>query len=156
MPKVKSIFETYLTGRPFLNAKLKRLDIKTRKKYTRSALSQGGTVIVKAIKRAAPVGKTRNLKKAIGKSLKKAQQDPSGEHFQGLRAGMNVAKKLPNQAPHGHLNVLGTKRRKTKSGKSTGKMPKNDFIRRAVRSSLPKAKRKIAQVLKRKIKSGAN
>lgn len=154
--KQQSAFETYLTGDKELDAKLTRLDKNTRKKYTRRALGKGGTVIVKAIKRNTPRGKTGNMRRAIGKSLKKSKADMGGNYFQGMRAGMNVGKKAARQAPHGHLNILGTKQRKTKTGKGTGKMTPNDFIRTAVVSALPQSKRTIAQSLAESIAAEAN
>lgn len=148
--KQQSFFETYLTGDAALDARLQALDVNTRKKYTRRAVGKGGTLLVRAIKRAAPVGKTRNLKKAIGRSLKKVKEG-NDKFFQGLRVGMNVGKKAARQAPHGHLVVLGTRKRMTKKGKSTGRMPKNDFIKPVVRSQWPKVKSKIASELAKDI-----
>lgn len=146
----KSFFETYLTGDRQLDARMSLLDKRTRKKYTRRAVGKGGTILVRALKRAAPVGKTRNLKKAIGRSMKKVKQG-ADKFFQGLRVGMNVGKKITRQAPHGHLVVLGTRKRKTKSGKSTGRMPKNDFIKPVVRANARKVRDKIAAELKKDI-----
>lgn len=154
-PKQKSLFETFLTGDKRLDAKLERLDTRTRKKFTRSALGKAGTIIVKAIKRNTPVGLTKRLKRAIGKSLKKVKQT-AGKFFQGMRAGVNVGKKLSRSAPHGHIVVLGTKTRTTKKGKSTGKVVPNDFARKAMKSSMGRANRTIKDTLLQKIQAEAN
>lgn len=129
---------------------MKALDKKTRKKLTRRAVSKGITILVRALKRAAPTGKTKNLKKAIGRSSKKVKKGED-KYFTGSRVGMNVGKKMAKQAPHGHLVVLGTRQRKTKKGKSTGRMPKNNFIKPVVKSNLKKVRSKIAAELKKDI-----
>lgn len=152
----KSFFESYVTGDAALDRKLEQLKEKTRKKFTRAALSKGGTLLVRSIKAEAPVGKTKKLKKSIGKSLKKVKSFKTGEDFQGLRAGANVGKKAERSAPHTHLNVLGTQERFTKSGKSTGKMTANDFVKRGATKALPAVDAAIKAELLKRIDSEAN
>lgn len=152
----KSFFATYLTGDKKLDRKLEQLGEKTRKRFTRSALGKGGTVIGRGIKSEAPVGKTKKLKKAIGKSTKKARNFKSGEDFQGLRVGANVGKKAAKSAPHAHLVILGTQERHHKSGKSTGKVQGNDFVKRGAKKSLSKADKVIKDDLLKKITAEAN
>lgn len=152
----KSFFSSYVTGDGELDRKLEQLKEKTRKKFTRAALSKGGNVIVRSIKAESPVGKTKKLKKSIGKSLKKVKSFQTGEDFQGLRAGANVGKKAEKSAPHTHLNVLGTQDRVTKKGKSTGKMKANDFIKRGATKALPVADALIKSELLKRITAEAN
>lgn len=152
----QSFFATYLTGDAALDRKLTEMKEKTRKKITRAAISKGGTVLVKSIRSETPVGKTRKLRKSIGKSLKKSRNFQTNEDFQGLRAGANVGKKAEKSAPHTHLNVLGTQERFHKSGKSTGKMTPNDFVKRGASKALPEVDATIKRELLKRIEKEAN
>jgi HK97 gp10 family phage protein len=141
----------FLTGDKKLEATLKRLADKEADKIAKSALGAGLTVMVSAIRKAAPVGPTGNLKAGIGKRLEKGKR---GGAFTA-KAGINVGKRTKavlsrkNFGPHAHLVALGTKARIRKSigGKfgyitnptpsqlSTGTMPKNPFVKHAASSS---------------------
>ncbi len=113
------------------------------------------TVMAKAMRKAAPVGEKKMVKKSIGQKLKKNKK--TGLHE--ARVGINVGKKRrpkddqlgvaagldakkgnrsKYQSPHAHLVALGTKPRfHKKSGKSVGSMPSNPFVRRAFMISNP-------------------
>lgn len=117
------------------------------KSITRRAIKAGLKVLGKAIKQDAPKGKTKALKKSIGERFKRTRKDEVE-----AKVGINVAKKPANekgetksgsQAPHGPMNVLGTKLRFTKRGKSTGQMNPNGFVRRAVNRAKSQALAKI-------------
>lgn len=152
----RSIFTTYVTGKRRIDKKLDRLEDKVRTKFMRSNVSKAGTVLRKAVAAAAPVGKTKKLKKAIGKSTKKVRgQGDGGADFQGLRVGTNVGKKGDKAAPHAHLVALGTKKRQTKDGKSLGRMKKNDFVKKAAKRAWRAAIRKLRSGLWSDIKKEA-
>lgn len=130
----------FLTGVKELEATLRHLADKEADRISKAAINAGLTVVAKAEKRAAPVGKTGALKASIGKRLERKKRS-------GLvvaKAGINVGKQSKKQttkvrAPHSHLVGLGTgpRFRKTKDGRqvSTGSMPANPFIRVAAASS---------------------
>ena len=142
-----------LTGDKELEATLKELADKAADRVAKSALGAGLNVIRRAIKKAAPVGPTGNLKASIGKRLEKGKR---GRAFTA-KAGINVGRKTKKEkttgimarAPHAHLVALGTQRRsrKTLGGKfanivnptseqlSTGTMPANPFVKQAAASA---------------------
>lgn len=151
----KSVFSTYVTGKRRLDKKLDKLEDNVRSKLMRRNISKAGTVLRKAIAAAAPVGETKKLKKSIGKSTKKVRGASGGVDFQGLRVGTNVGKKGEKQAPHAHLVVLGTKKRTTTEGKSTGRMKKNNFVKKAAKRSMRAAVRKLRTELLKDIQKEA-
>ena len=145
----------YLTGDKELEATLKNLADKEAYKIARSALGAGLSKMAAAIRRAAPVGPTGNLKANIGKRLEKGKR--GGKIM--AKAGVNVGKTKKTEkaagksgrdrAPHAHLVALGTQRRArqaiggrfagirnpTDQQLSTGTMPANPFVKQAVQSS---------------------
>ena len=140
-----------LTGDKELEATLKKLADKSADRVARSVLGAGLTVIAKAMRNAAPVGKTGSVKASIGKRNQRNKRKGLFE----AKAGVNVGKKKKQlstaiaTAPHGHLVALGTKPRFRKSigGRfgyiknpsqqqlSTGTMPSNPFIKQAYESA---------------------
>lgn len=161
----------YLTGDKELEATLSRLADKAADRVARSALGAGLTVLVKAMRKAAPVGPTGNLRRSIGRRLESRKR--SGRLI--AKAGVNVGKgavRKGRTAPHSHLVAMGTQRRSRKrlGGQfagiadptpqqlSTGTMPANPFIRRATESSRSavalamrkRAEKKLAQEATRK------
>ena len=135
---------TSLTGDKRLNRKLAHLAKKGQKKVARSALSKGLSVIAKGIRKEAPVGKTKAVRKAIGKRLRKNKR--TGIHE--AKVGVNVAKKKGKQAPHGHLVAAGTAERQHKSGKSTGSVDPNPFVERGFRATQGKAMSTIKKTMR--------
>ena len=129
-----------LTGVEQLTAKLDDLQAgKTTKKVARAGLNAGLAVVASVQRTSSPVGKTRQLKKAHGKRLKKNRRSGVYE----AKAGVNVGKRGSNRAPHGHLVALPTKLRRTRSGASRGRMPGNDWINRATIAARPRALQKM-------------
>lgn len=137
-----------LTGDKELEATLKTLADKAADRVARSVLGAGLTVIARAMKAAAPVGKTGAVKASIGKRNERKKRTGVFE----AKTGVNVGKKTKRKgkfAPHAHLVALGTKPRvrKTIGGKfgyiknpsqqqlSTGTMPSNPFVKRAYETS---------------------
>jgi HK97 gp10 family phage protein len=167
----------FLTGDKEIEATLKALSDKSADKVAKSALGAGLTVIRGAIRKAAPVGKTGNLKASIGKRLEKGKR---GKVFTA-KAGINVGKKTKKEkttgvmarAPHAHLVALGTQRRSRKvlGGKfasitnpsaeqlTTGTMPANPFVNQAAASAMGaaslKMRKQAAKALAREVAKAA-
>lgn len=161
----------YLTGDKELEATLKRLSDKSADRVARSALGAGLSVLAKAMKKLAPVGKTGNLKQSIGRRLEKGKRGGTIVAKAGVNVGKGAQKK-GRTAPHSHLVVLGTKLRvrerlggkfawithPTPQQLSTGIMPSNPFIRNATQSSKgavqaamrKRAAKKLAQEIAKK------
>lgn len=174
----KSVFATHLTGKRRLDRKLKKLQDKTRAKIMRSSMGKAGTVLKKAIAKRAPVGETKDLKRSIGASTKRKKGGKTSADFQGLRVGPNVGKTnktdddgnikpRTKSAPHAHLVILGTKRREITGkkrgientpnvGQPTGRMKKNDFVRKAAKSNMRAAIRKLRTSVLQGIQKEAN
>ena len=117
------------------------------RKATRRAVNKGLTVIRKAVADEAPVGKTRSVKKSIGKRLNKLSgSTPEITGKVGPGVGKKKLKKdgsKSDTSPHAHLAVLGTVERFTKRGASRGIMPQNDFVSRGFARSQTAAAAKV-------------
>lgn len=142
-----------LTGDKELERTLKRLEDKVADRVAKSALGSGLTVMAKAIKQSAPVGNTGALKASVGKRNLRNRRKNIHEAKVGINVG-KVSKKQKAEgtarAPHSHLVGLGTgpRTRKALGGKfafirnptaqqlSAGSMPKNPFVKEAVRSAM--------------------
>ena len=143
-----------LTGLAELESTMRHLSDKAADRVSRSALGGGLTVLAREIKKQAPVGPTKTLKKSIKKRFIKGKR---GQKVTA-KAGVNVGKKKKDQsefvvvAPHGHLVGLGTAKRVRKriGGRfgylknpspqqlSTGTMPSNAFVKRGTSSAASK------------------
>lgn len=138
---MKAAAAVFITGDRELDRQLALLEKRDARRINRVGVNKGLAIIAKAIRRAAPVGKTRALKKDIGKRF--ARNRRSGEIE--AKAGVGVGKKKVNRrgvsgrANHSHLVALGTQSRVTKSGASRGVMPANDFVTQAFASAQPSA-----------------
>ncbi len=156
-------------GDKILIAKLKLLQTKGQRAIARKSLGKGMTVMAGAMRKAAPVGKKKEVKKSIGQKLKKNRKTGLHESIVGINVGRKIRKKLrvgqvvgglvkgagsraKFQEPHAHLNALGTKPRfHKKTGKFVGSMPRNPFIARAFMISNPPARRTIRKWVARSI-----
>ncbi len=123
--------------------RLKHLDEKAADKIASKAVAAGTTPIAAAIRKAAPKNKSNKskdhrLSKAVGKKTKKSKGKVAS-----AKVGLNVARKGPKYAPHAALVALGTRDRVRKSGARAGRMPANDFVKRATVSALPEADRRM-------------
>ena len=150
---------SFLTGNKEIEALLKKMADKEADKISRSALGAGLSVIAKAIKKAAPVGPTGNLRNSIGKRLEKGKKGGAITAKTGINVGKRTKKEktagklTTGRAPHAHLVALGTVARNRKSigGKfsyvktpseqqlSTGTMPANPFAKVAASSAMASA-----------------
>lgn len=149
----------YLTGDDGIEKALKYLAEKSADRIAKSALGAGLVVVNKAIKKAAPRGKTNQLADSIGRRLERNKRNG----VVTAKTGINVGKTKKGQdrkvAPHSHLVALGTRprTRRTIGGRfayiknptdtqlSTGSMPANHFVRTAYQQS-----RSAAQAAMRK------
>jgi HK97 gp10 family phage protein len=155
---------TILTGDKEIENTLTKLADKAADRVARNALGAGLTVVAKAMKQAAPVGKTGAVKASIGKRNEKKKRTGVME----AKAGINVGKKTKQKgrfAPHAHLVALGTKPRQRKriGGRfsylknptpqqlSTGTMPANSFVRMAYESSRSAARTAMTIAAKRSL-----
>lgn len=117
------------TGEKELEKILKTMSGRAAERISSAALSGGLTVLRREMRKAAPVGKTGQLKKSIGSRNEKNKRNG----IRTAKAGINVGRtrKTTVRAPHGHLVALGTKERFTKSGASRGRVVANGFIQSA-------------------------
>lgn len=114
-----------LEGYEQFSRKLDRMDDSLSRKIIRKAVNAGGTVLVRAVRRATPVGPTGNLKRNIKKRIKKY---PSGVIVAVLGGAWP-------EGAHLHLVEAGTEDRYHESSKYVGKMPALHFVARAFRES---------------------
>lgn len=109
---------------------------KAGKPIARSAVKKTLTVLKKGVQREAPVGKTKNAKKSIGASFKKAYKSDEVAAKVGANVGLSRRKQklLGN---HVRLIILGTKGRSQKTtGRYTGAVRKlNGFVKRGIRAA---------------------
>lgn len=132
-----------ITGDKTIDDNLAKLGASVANKLARYALQAGISVISKAMRKAAPVGPTGQLKRSIGSRVSKTSDGFVAKA--GVNVGKRTVKRKVRFAPHAHLFALGTQARyrQTIGGKfayvrnptreqlSTGTMPANSFIRQA-------------------------
>jgi HK97 gp10 family phage protein len=154
----------YLTGDERLHKKLRQL-IEAGDKSAGKAMRKGATKIAGAIRKEAPVGPSKTLKKSIGSKVKRSAK----RGITDARAGIGVGKKKAKTARHGHLVGLGTtlRRRKKLGGKfagvdnpsdtqlSTGTMPSNDFVKRGFRKGAAAALHAIRAEMAKQVNAAA-
>lgn len=150
---------------------LKGMQDRDADRIARSALGAGASVVRKEMRRNAPEGPTKNLKKSIGSRLVRNRRKFVVQAKTGINVGKRTKKQIAtrgktHRAPHGHLVALGTKPRvrnriggkfswvtsPTRAQLSTGKMPANSFVRDTSRSSLSRARQAMASKAREKIK----
>lgn len=112
-------FGVNVVGIRELQAKLANLEKKERVKFLRKSLTKGAALTRKAMRRNAPVGPTKNLRRSIKSKVRVRE---------GGRIAYAVITPRHEIAPHRHLVIRGTKLRSKKSGQSTGRMTVNDFV----------------------------
>lgn len=141
-----------ITGDKELDANLATLQTKVGARLTKYALKAGVSKLSAAIRKAAPVGPSGNLKASVGSRVEKTR-DGIVTAKAGLNVGKRTVKRRGRTAPHSHLVALGTKARfrNAVGGKfaylkhpnrqqlSTGIMPANSFVKTAADSAQPSA-----------------
>ena len=137
------------------------------KSCTRAALGE----YRKEIRKAAPVGKTKELKASIGARLERKRKTNIVTAKVGINVGKRSKKAIASRgkthrAPHGHLVALGTQHRKrtrlggkfasivnpTDAQLSTGVMPSNKFVSEASARAKPKAHAAMLRKVKLEIR----
>lgn len=135
-----------------LDAKLKAMGPAVARRGTLRAMRRAGKVMADEQEERAPEGPTGNLKKSIRVSARTRSLAGLAEYSAALRgggsyrdaqqalrrarvgtggAGSRVFLTIGSTSPVAHLVEFGTTERFWKSGKSTGAMPMNPFIRPA-------------------------
>jgi len=139
-----------IEGMDELLRKLSTLDKKSGKRVLRKSTRAASAIFLKAVRKAAPVGPTGNLKKSVGRQYK----------WNG-RASTDVAKTGPQFAkegeePHGHLVELGTKERTVKNlygrpgvSASTGKVAGKPWAEPAIEAVRSTAEEASVAALKK-------
>ena len=141
MAKTRSKVE----GLPQLLRALRDLPKKEAKRVARKAVTAATTPALKAMRKEAPVGETKNLRKAVMRRMR--------TYAGGLLAVLGTAFK---RAPHDHLVEDGTGERVSKkTGKSTGKMPPDPFVARTYRTNKAQMQRILERELREGIESAA-
>jgi len=139
------------TGLKEVDEVLSVLERKTGKKIAAKAIRAGLTIMAREIRKRAPIGATKRLKKSISGRFRKTRDRMMMEG----KAGINVGRKKSDKssfAPHGHLYVLGTKNRQAKSRNkkpmsfpaNRGRLMSNNFVRHGVNAALPQLKNTMA------------
>lgn len=135
-----------------LEAKLAELPNNIARNATLRALRRAADIMAEEQRRLAPVGPTGNLRDSIRVSAKSRNLTGLAEYSAALQgggshrdasaalrsarrsgesAGTRIFLLIGSTAPHSHLVEFGTVERFHKSGKSTGTMPMQPFIRPA-------------------------
>lgn len=140
-----------VTGIKELDAKLERLEKRDSRRVGRKALGKGLTVVARAIRKRAPVGKTKRLKKSVGSRQKKNRR----KGIQEAKAGIGVGGRRNKLAPHGHLVGLGTGPRVTGDLSYRGEMPANPFVRQGMTASKASSHSAIVAELRKGLEKAA-
>lgn len=113
-----------LTGERELQRAFKTLEKKAKRSIGRKGIVAGSTPMMKRVRALAPVGETGNLKKSIGRKLKR---------FGGVDVAIIGPRIKLGEASgqHAYIVEYGTKERFTKKGASRGVMPARPFMRPA-------------------------
>jgi hypothetical protein len=157
-------FSFTVNGDDLINRKIEKLIAKGSKSATRAGFSKGMTIIARGIRNAVPP-KAKSVKKAVGQRFNKTK----GKHKISAKVGLGVGKRTkskkernPNRPGVGiskvnvHWWELGTKKRTTEKGKSTGKMPKgSSVVRQGYEATKSEARKVIIATMKAKIKADA-
>lgn len=114
-------------------------------KVLRTAVTKGSRIVAAKIRAAAPIGKTKRLRKSVSVRSPKRK-----------RKGEAVAKLAKVRAPHAHLIEQGTKQRRTKSGANRGLVTPRPFSRRAFRAAQGEAVQKVEAEIKSGIDKAIN
>ena len=103
-----------IIGDKELVRKLLQLDTKLRSEISRAALGIGGTMMLQAMRKTVPRGRTGNLRRSLSKKVK---QYPSGVSI------AVIGPRIPMGA-HAHLLEAGTEERvQQKTGRRVGRGP---------------------------------
>ena len=136
--------ERIITGIPELDKRLEGMKQAVANRCARAGLSKGARLGAKLVKAQVP-GSQKQIRKAIGSSVKKQKSGPN-RGFTQARFGAAVGvKQQPEQKRAGggvgisaaniHWYILGTKDRTVrKTGQRAGRMPANPIVAQAMAS----------------------
>jgi hypothetical protein len=150
-----------ITGDKRIDRKLKRLAGSAQRRIARAGLAKQMTNLSRGIRNAIPPDQ-KSAKKTIGRKNKKNPKTGQHEAKVGLGVGKrtkSTKQRDPKKGGKGiskeniHWLVLGSKERRTKSGRSTGKMPRapEDWVKNGVRATQAEATKAMKDVMKLKI-----
>jgi HK97 gp10 family phage protein len=126
--------EFKMEGAQAVIRRLEALEKRVGKRITRRALSRAALIIVKAMKQAAPVGPTGNLKRSIGRKEKRSIRRRTYMQIVGPRTKFKRGG-VQKSGQHGYFVEKGTDERfHKKTGKSTGKMEPTHVFEEAFES----------------------
>lgn len=151
-------FRMDLHGAKALEAALRQLPKRIGKGAIRRALKKAVQPIADDAQSRAPVGRDREGgehlrdKIAVGTKLSKRQRRSRARGSDPNRVDVYVG---AQPARHAHLVEFGSGPRRTKSGKSTGVMPAQPFMRPAWDSGKRRALRQFEKLLWREIEKSA-
>jgi len=157
----KPFMQIGIEGSKNINRMLKKVETKLERKTARRALKKGLGPAAARIRKLAPSGKKKKLKKAVGSKVGK---DRSAGYANTAKVGVNIGKKGTRRAPHAHLVILGTKFRNRKRiggkfksrfpafdtrNKSTGSVKANDFVKEGFDSTRNQVLKKMETEVKK-------
>lgn len=150
--KNKSAVSIELEGAEDLTRRMQRLqDTHPRgARIVAGSLRAGSTYLGREIRKAAPKGKTKLIRKAVASRVKRRRGKLTA------KVGLNVGRKR-NTAPHAHLVTLGTEERTTADGRSRGAIkPGNAFVRltanRHRREAVDRMRQRFNQQLEKELR----
>jgi len=162
-----SDFSINLLGEKQLLRKLDRLSDKIGRRVLAKAMRAASRPVIKAARANVPTD-SGNLKKSLGVRLKFYRGSGTevaivgprirGQRTTTIKSGANAGKERVTKGlygRHGHLVEFGTQARYTKTGKFTGIMPANPFMRRAWDSMHKAAERAGIDKLKKEVEKEA-
>ncbi|HEY1068853.1 MAG TPA: HK97-gp10 family putative phage morphogenesis protein [Pirellulales bacterium] len=141
-----------MTSAAVVKARLEKVR-KAAQSVVQGALRKGAGVIVKEMRKRAPVGpetkkrREEGPKKRIKRRIKVAKSR--------LRKGEIAAALAKSAAPHSHLVEKGTQQRKRKKGGSTGAVPAKPFAQPAVDATRGAVEQAVAAELTKKLEAMA-
>lgn len=159
MPSAGVTFEMKPGDLAALERKLRSLEVRSQRKVLRKGTRAASTPIRKAMKRAAPVGRTSNLKRSIDRRFKFYRNGLTDVAV----IGPKISKKEDKKGNIGWIFTFGTKDRTIKDWRGlfkrglvdrprqafSGRMPPNDAFKRAADSVLPVAGQKGVEAIRK-------
>lgn len=137
-------FEAGFTGIDECHRKLRNFALRDEMRITRKAVSQGLTIMARAIKSRAP----KFLKKTIGK---KAERSSKRSKIRVSKVGVNVGKKADPDRWYLRLHATGTAQRKTSRGARRGSLKPRTFVADGFQASRGAAFSKMREVIQKEI-----
>ncbi len=145
-----------VTGAANIDLALSMLPVAVANRIAKPALKTFASVLAQGMRKALPAATTpghtnQNIKKVIGSAGVKKY---AGRTL-AAKAGVNVGKASRSVvrafAPHAHLYAMGTLARvQNKTGRSTGTMPANPFVRVGARAVEARARNRMFETFRKR------